>query len=161
MNVKAAVLSADGAYRYELTRRLNDRIRYDDPPLLGWIMLNPSTADADVDDPTIRRCMGFAQTLGYGGIVVRNLYALRSTDPRELREHPDPVGPDNDAYLYRTMQEPLTVCAWGTLGGQRGRRVHARLLDSGAELACLGRTLHGHPKHPLYLRSDTPLEVFR
>jgi len=84
--VRSAVLSDCGTYRYSLTRR------WSPGPLLGWVMLNPSRADALVDDPTIRRCVGFARRWGFAGIVVRNLYALRATDPRELSRHPAPVG---------------------------------------------------------------------
>lgn len=85
---RAAVLSPCGRYRYELTRR------WAPGPLVGWVMLNPSRADAHTDDPTVRRCVGFAHRWGYGGLIIRNLYALRATDPAALADHLDPVGPD-------------------------------------------------------------------
>lgn len=146
--LRDAVISECGTYRYELIRRWDASL-----PRVGWIMLNPSTADASVDDPTIRRCIGFAKSWGYGGIVVRNLYALRATDPRELWKHPSPTGPDNDTYLMESVDEPITVCAWGA-NGRRGDAVINALSDAGAALHHLGLTKAGVPKHPLYLKSD-------
>jgi hypothetical protein len=151
----SAQLSEDGVYRYELTRRwgAGDPVR--------WIMLNPSTADANVNDPTIRRCIGFARTWGYEAIVVHNLFALRATNPRELRTHPDPVGPENDAYLRDPVAAGwLTVCAWGAHGelNSRADRALRAITGGGAVPMCLGRTKAGHPRHPLYLRSDARAE---
>ncbi|GAB4590015.1 DUF1643 domain-containing protein [Nocardia sp. IFM 10818] len=148
----SAVVSACGTYRYLLTRRWAQHA-----PVLGWVMLNPSTADADADDPTIRRCIGFARAAGFGGIVVRNLYALRATDPRALRRHPDPVGPDNDAHLARCADEKITVLAWGSGGGARAGEVLALLAEHGVRAYHLALTRDGHPRHPLYLpRGLTP-----
>jgi hypothetical protein len=113
--VRSAVLSDCGTYRYVLTRR------WVEGPLLGWVMLNPSTADAERDDPTIRRCMGFARTWGFAGIIVRNLYAARSSSPAALWSHPEPGGPANDQYLAGTGVDQLTVCAWGALGARQDR----------------------------------------
>jgi hypothetical protein len=73
---------------------------------LCWVLLNPSTADDRRDDPTIRRCLGFARSLGYGGIHVVNLFAFRATCPRQLRAADDPVGPDNDGFILRAAQGP-------------------------------------------------------
>jgi hypothetical protein len=144
---KAAHLSDCGTYRYDLVRRWN----YGGTGLVRWIMLNPSTADAEVDDATIRRCCGFARAWGYDGILVHNLYALRATDPAELRRHPDPIGPENDAYLASTVFGP-TVCAWGVHAApDRASGVLAMLRARGITPACLGRTKHGQPRHPLYL----------
>lgn len=151
---RSAILSPCGTYRYELTRRWSDR------PLAGWVMPNPSTADAEVDDPTIRRCVGFAKAWGFGGIVVRNLYALRATDPAELRAHPEPIGPDNAEHLVRAAKDALTICAWGAHGARddRSRHVAALLEAAGADLRCLALTADGQPRHPLYLRADlTPV----
>src|SRR5258708_25884820 len=86
---KGAVLSDDLVYRYELTRRWDSR------PMVTWVMLNPSIADAEVDDLTVTKCCGFTQRWGWGGIRVVNLFALRATNPKELHDHPDPVGPKN------------------------------------------------------------------
>lgn len=145
---KSAVISPCGTYRYELARWWSAR------PPIGWVMLNPSTADANLDDPTIRRCVGFAKAWGCGGIVVRNLYALRATDPAELGRHPRPVGPENDAYLARCKNEPLTVVAWGARGGDRGREVLRLLARQGVHPHLLAITGDGQPRHPLYLRAD-------
>lgn len=144
-----AVISADRVYRYEL-RRTWDPAR----GAVRWIMLNPSTADADTDDATIRRCVAFTRAWGYGGILVHNLFALRAVNPRTLRTHPDPIGPDNAAHLYGHITDAgMTVCAWGTGGALdcRGAIVAARLRLRGTPLHHLGVTVAGHPLHPLYL----------
>jgi hypothetical protein len=120
-------------------------------------MLNPSTADAEQDDPTIRRCIGFAKAWGFGGIAVRNIFALRATDPRELYKSDDPVGPGNDEAICDLAGLcPLIVAAWGVHGGlrNRGRQVCELLAGAGAEVVCLGVTKDGHPKHPLYVAAD-------
>ncbi|MEU8139034.1 DUF1643 domain-containing protein [Streptodolium elevatio] len=145
---RSAVLSQCGTYRYELTRH------WAPGPVVGWVMLNPSTADAAADDPTIRRCTGYAKAWGYGGLVVRNLYALRATDPAELARHTDPIGPYNDAYLAECAADPLTVVAWGARGGDRGRDVLALLERLGVRPYRLGATDDGQPRHPLYLKTD-------
>lgn len=149
----SAVLSDCGTYRYELSRVWDWDFEL---PVVGWVMLNPSTADADVDDPTIRRCMGFARRWGYGGIVVRNLFALRATDPRELRLHPAPTGPDNMSYLAQAIHDAFTVCAWGSHpeAVSPGRALVAQLRAAGADVRCLGVTKDYHPRHPLYVRND-------
>lgn len=144
-----------GLYRYELTRTW-DAAR---EPLVV-IGLNPSTATEHLDDPTIRRCMGFARREGAGGLIMLNLYALRSTDRRALRTHADPVGPDNDRWLHwwlGTEPELRAVAAWGTWGGLHGRdRVLAERYP--CRLLCWRVTRDGHPQHPLYLPNDAPLQ---
>jgi hypothetical protein len=145
----SAVISPCETYRYELRRTWDPN-----QPTVGWIMLNPSTADATLDDPTIRRCVGFARRWGYGGIVVRNLFALRATDPRALRTHPDPVGPANDRHLLNGARggDALTICAWGAHGSLHGRdRAVLDLFDAFVRVHHLGLTKAGHPRHPLYL----------
>lgn len=147
----SALLSPCRTYRYAL-RRWWAQTGY-----VRFIMLNPSTADARVDDPTIRRCVGFARAWGYGGIVVHNLFALRATDPRELAAHPDPIGPDNDRQLRGVgegaMHCDLTVCAWGAhrMAARRGPDVLALLWAAGETPHHLGLTASGAPRHPLYL----------
>lgn len=159
--VRRATISPCGRYRYRLTR-------YWGPGLfLPFVMLNPSTADAEIDDPTIRRCMGFARREGFGGILVVNLYGLRATEPAELRKTADPFGPDNRKTLHNTAQEaslletPI-VCAWGANGWYQSadRDVTNLLRETGAKLVCLGTTKAGHPKHPLYIKSSEPLVPF-
>jgi len=146
-----AAFSRDRRYRYRLWRRW-DRSR----PRIAFCMLNPSTADARRDDPTIRRCIGFARDWGYGGIEVVNIFALRATDPRDLRSARDPVGPRNDAFMLQAATESPVVIAWGVHGALRDRAATAlQLFGPRARLLALGRTRSGAPRHPLYLRRDT------
>lgn len=153
----------DRTYRYTLTRMWGET-----PPAV-WIMLNPSKADAFEDDPTIRRCIGFTRRLApeAGGLCVVNLYALRATDPAELWTHRDPVGPAGDYYLGSraisgALDGRLVIAAWGMHGARNGRgpQVAAELAAAGVKLMCLGTTAAGHPRHPLYLKSDTHLEPY-
>ncbi|QCC59415.1 DUF1643 domain-containing protein [Natrinema thermotolerans] len=140
-------------YRYTLTRKWDES-----KPTLGWIMLNPSTADETEDDPTIRRCIGYAKDWGYGSITVGNLFALRATDPDELREHPDPVGGRNDDELQAVCEfADKVVAAWGANGDLYGRgREVGEILD--ADLYALDTTKAGHPVHPLYQPKDAEPE---
>lgn len=154
-----AVLSACGAYRYSLTREWDDALE-----LLTFVMLNPSTADASNDDPTIRRCRGFAVRLGYGAIKVVNLFALRATDPTELRTAVDPVGPENDDYLRGALMDAAghgvpIIAAWGALGAPERVAWLLGLIGS-SSLRCLGYTRAGAPRHPLYLPGGAPLLPF-
>jgi len=150
-----AVISSDGVYRYLLTREWS--LGGDQ---LGFIMLNPSTADHREDDPTIRRCIGFAQHWGYGRIAVANLFALRATDPKALKAADEPIGAVNDGWLDKVIRESkVCIAAWGahSFAAARAKEVGERFGD---QLFCLGTTKAGHPKHPLYLRSDTQPEKF-
>lgn len=153
----SAIISECGTYRYLLTRP--SEVEHPDRSTALFIMLNPSTADASLDDPTIRRCRGFARTWGCAGITVANLYALRATDPAALLCHPDPVGPECDQHLFSLAKEyGDVVCAWGANAKpDRAARVVEMLREAGARLWCLGMTKHGHPRHPLYVRGDQPL----
>lgn len=141
----------DGEYRYELTRSWGTGRH------LGIIMLNPSTADADQDDPTIRRCIGFAKALGYSGLKVVNLFALRSTNPAALSVHPDPVGPRNDEFIRAAASGGVLIAAWGAhpFAARRTREVADLLMDAGVKLQALSVTKGGHPGHPLYLPGDS------
>lgn len=149
-----------GIYRYELNRVWDWDSQL---PVVGWVMLNPSTATATTDDPTIRRCIGFTKRWGYGGLVVRNLFALRATDPRELKRHPDPGGPDNAEHLMMATHDAFTVCAWGShpLAAEPGRALIGSLQRAGIDVRFLGTTKGGHPRHPLYVRSDAELAPLR
>lgn len=159
--IKAAIISGCGRYRYSLTRQWGDE------PLLPFVMLNPSTADADIDDPTIRRCIGFARREGAGGIIVANLFGLRATDPRELMLAGDAFGPNNEEHIWNLACKahatymPI-VCAWGERGDLMGaaRRAMGLMVLAMAPMVCLGRTAHGHPRHPLYVAGDQLLENF-
>lgn len=148
--LRGATFSADRRYRYRLWRRW-DRSK----PVVAFVMLNPSTADARRDDPTIRRCVGFARTWGFGGVEVVNLYAFRATEPRRLRDVVDPVGPDNERHVMRAIRRArLVVLAWGA-------HAEATRLLSLRRARCLGLTKAGQPRHPLYLRRDSPLVTVR
>lgn len=152
----SAVISECGKYRYVLRRSLGSIFRWYKPFL--FVMLNPSTADASEDDPTIRRCIDFAKREGYTHLNVVNLFALRSTDPKELRYHDDPVGPENDRYIEEEIRQHSygAVCAaWGAHAFAKERAEW--FLSNYAPVFCLGQTQDGMPKHPLYLRKDTPL----
>jgi hypothetical protein len=153
---KHAIISEDGLYRYTLQRH------WGPGEYMLFVMLNPSTADAELDDPTIRRCMGFAKREGFGGITVVNLYAYRATQPKELLTVEDPVGPNNDFYLFSQLQERSdgsVVVAWGTNAREdRILRFKDIARQAGTELYCLGTTKNGSPKHPLYISGSTPLE---
>ncbi|MCX4885927.1 DUF1643 domain-containing protein [Streptomyces sp. NBC_00847] len=145
-------------YRYLLTRIWDPMV----PPVV-FLMLNPSTADAFEDDSTIRRCTGFAKREGAGGLIVVNLFGLRSTDPRALRHHPDPVGPLNDVFIRQATSGAHTVvAAWGAGGVEHGRgpRVAETLTARRVPLQCLGRTSTGQPRHPLYLPGAAVLEPY-
>lgn len=147
--MKSAVISDDGLYRYEL-RRQWDASR----PYVIWCMLNPSTADADYDDPTIRRCIGFSRSWGYGGLIVVNLMAYRATQPQECISADDPYGPLNNSYLhYMVCTYPRIVCAWGARAPKGAVERALRHLPR-RMLFCLGITKDGHPRHPLYVKAD-------
>lgn len=154
-----ASISRDGIYRWSLHRDwLRDLGR---PHWVTFVMLNPSTADAEVDDPTIRRCIGFAKALGGTGLAVVNLYALRATQPTELWNAADPVGPSNDAQLSMFFQMaarydfPINA-AWGAHA--KPDRVAKVLTMPGAErLQALHVTKTGAPGHPLYLPATATL----
>lgn len=146
MAVRQAVISPDGTYRYQLLRRWQKG-----SSVVAFVMLNPSTADAEVDDPTIRRCIGFARAWGHDAMVVVNLFGYRATQPSELTGAGDPVGPDNDRHIkVATAQAERIICAWGAhpLASERLEAVRALLP---AEVECLGLTASGQPRHPLYL----------
>lgn len=154
-NAGTAALSDCGTYRYRLTRR------WAEGPTCSFIMLNPSTADANLDDPTIRRCIGFAKREGCGGLVVVNLFALRATDPKELTRHPFPVGPEWRHWLDATLAEidgPL-IAGWGAQNGIAAQVETTRqaLNAAGRKAMCLGKTADGSPRHPLYVKGDQPL----
>jgi hypothetical protein len=159
--IKDAIISDCGLYRYSLTRTFN----YTDP-CLQIVMLNPSTADADIDDPTIRRCVNFALREKFGGICVTNLFAFRATSPQDMKRAADPVGPDNHSALEIALRDAKAdgspvLCAWGTHGEFGGRDKWFRQLAKtiGTDLVHLGLTKDGHPKHPLYVKSDQPFGV--
>jgi len=156
---RGAVFGACGRYRYLLWRRLGASGQ-----TILFVMLNPSTADEARDDATIRACTRHARRRGAAVLLVANLYALRSTDPRGLRSHPDPVGPENDAHLAAAAQRAdRLIMAWGDAGppglDERAAAVCAGPL-AGARLHALGRTRAGRPRHPLYLATSARLRRY-
>jgi len=149
----------DGEYRYDLFRKWDDR------PMIVFIMLNPSTADENKLDPTVTRCMKFAIRNGNGGFHVVNLFALISTDPKALLDHPDPVGPLNGRYISRLAREypnGEVVVAWGAhkAACERAEKVLKLLRKHRDKLYCLGKTKNGSPKHPLYVPYSAKLELY-
>lgn len=152
-----AKISDCGQYRYLLTRPPESMLA--DRGTALFIMLNPSTADAELDDPTIRRCRGFARDWGCSGITVANLYAFRATNPAELLKQADPIGPDNDAQLRALAREyGEAICAWGANAKpERVEQVVQIFRNAGARLWCLGTTKSGAPRHPLYVKASQPL----
>ncbi|MGG6296134.1 DUF1643 domain-containing protein [Leptolyngbya sp. AN02str] len=148
-----AVFDATGTYRYTLWREWDAAL-----PRLAFVMLNPSTATAIANDPTIRRCIGFAQAWGFGAVEVVNLFAYRSTHPQQLRLAADPVGTENDWYVQQAAEKAeIVVLAWGNWGYLQARdRTMYQLLAS-YNPQCLGLTKTGQPRHPLYLRRDVVL----
>jgi hypothetical protein len=149
---RGAVLSQCTQYRYLLWRVWQPNQR-----LVAFVGLNPSTADEQRDDPTIRRCVSFAKTWGYGGMIVANLFAYRATLPSELRIAFDPIGPENDDYLnILTTQCALVVACWGNHGTYLTRDNAVQRLF--INLYALDLTKSGAPRHPLYVRGTaTPI----
>jgi hypothetical protein len=160
-----AIISPCGTYRYLLTREFGPS-----PKFATFIMLNPSTADATVDDQTIRKCIGFSKKWGCGGLRVVNLFAVRTRDPNEMKRHPAPQGPDNRKHFDEAIrtaracpyQGPI-VCAWGNHG------MHLRqdliVLDwlNAHDVASMAIAItdKGQPSHPLTLSYELPLIPFR
>lgn len=156
-----AEFDAQRVYRYSLHRMWGDGSQSDWRTVL-WIMLNPSTADENVLDPTLRKCQEFTRLWGFDGFEVVNLFALRSTDPSGLYEVADPVGPENDAFIYRAAQRnELIVCGWGQEQLARNR-AHAVLeMLKPFTLRCLRVNKDGSPQHPLYVAYANPLIEFK
>jgi len=154
----SAELSPCGRYRYYLSRSWSFGVHR----RVLFIMLNPSTADGRLDDATIRQCRRLAQYWGFGGLDVVNLYAWRSTDPRQLLQVADPVGPDNDERIRRALQAADEVLvAWGAnAGADRADQVRLLLAGCGKPVQCLGLTRSGTPRHPLYLALKHPRQPF-
>lgn len=146
--ISSAEISACGNYRYALRRTWDSAL-----PVLVFVMLNPSTADAAKDDATIRKCIGYSKRYGFGGISVVNLFALRSRDPKALRSHLAPVGIDNDNWIRRETADLRNsiVVAWGTNAKYFPGRVEAVRQLLRRELRALRITKDGHPEHPVML----------
>jgi len=151
-----AVYSDCERYRYALTR-----VWETGGARACFVMLNPSTATEEQNDPTVERCERRARALGFGAFTVINIFAWRDTDPRAMRRAADPVGPENDAAILEACRgADRIIAAWGTHGAHLGRGAEvARLLRGlGRELHHLGLTRDGHPRHPLYVAYAHPPE---
>ena len=143
-----ATFSPCRKYRYRLWRTWAES-----GPVVNFVMLNPSTADETVNDPTVERCERRSREWNYSGLVVTNIFAFRATDPREMRAAVDPVGPENDEQILEAAHDAhLVICAWGTHGAHLGRGEQVRKrLASFRPLHALALTRDGQPRHPLYL----------
>lgn len=154
---RAATISECQRYRYSLRRTWAEG-----KAIVCFIMLNPSTADAEIDDPTIRRCIGFGKAWHFDALEVVNLFALRATDPGVLRKTDDPLGPDNDAAIQQASDRAqMVVCAWGGNHMTIYRSLQISAMLNTRPLYCLGMTKAMHPRHPLYVRGDQQPVLWR
>lgn len=161
MNIERTIFSDCGQYRYTLYRGMQSLLLGSTKVL--FCMLNPSLADDNRNDPTVKRVLGFAQRLDCSKLIVVNLFALISPDPVTLHSHADPVGPMNDQCIHlAALWADKIVVAWGTHGGLYNRADSVLELLKGHQLLCLGPTTkEGFPNHPLYLRRDVEFQVYR
>lgn len=158
----SAVISPCGLYRWVLgrtTKVWNIKAGRKKGTIL-WVMLNPSTADAEIPDPTITRVIDFSRNFGYLDLQVVNLYAFRTTFPVELWEAEDPVGAENDRWVHEAARRAsLVVVAWGgNAKPDRVAQVVELLRVDNPIVYCLGTNQDGSPRHPLYLSKKTVLE---
>lgn len=157
IEASGAVFDVTGTYRYTLWRVWNINL-----PRVVFIMLNPSTADATTDDPTIRRCIRFAQSWGYGALEVVNLFAYCTSDPIQLKRVADPIGQENDQYLLQVSDRAqILIAGWGNEGGLRQRsQTVLHLLTPKSNLFCLGINQTQQPRHPLYVKQNTLPQLY-
>lgn len=154
-NISDAVISEDQQYRYFLSRTWSAS-----PVTAAFIGLNPSTADATTDDPTIRRCISFAKTWGAGTLWMVNIFGFRTTNPGNLLLTPNPIGPDNDIWLERAVAgADIVIAAWGNHGQLKKRGEEVAIRFTG-KLQALGLNKTGMPKHPLYIKADALLQPY-
>jgi hypothetical protein len=151
-------------FRYTLWRNWSQTLYV--PERCAFIGLNPSTADEHQLDPTVTRCVNWSKEWGFGGMAMLNLFAYRATDPTDMKKHPSPCGLDNcDAIRNVVNSASRVVLCWGNHGTHmdRAQYVTSELLKGvdRDRIFTFGTNLNGEPKHPLYLRGDTPLELWR
>lgn len=154
-----AVISDCGRYRY-LLRRTWDHSK----PRALFVMLNPSTADAEIDDATIRSCIRLCRGESYGSFEVVNVFGWRATKPDELLKALDPCGPQNEWHVRAALGRcDIPICAWGAWPPAEAASAYVRNAIRAERPAafCFGKTKSGAPRHPLYIKSGTPLEVYR
>lgn len=159
----SAVISECGNFRWVLRRAVRRSRLVRRSGYVLWVMLNPSTADASLDDPTIRRIKDFSGQWGFSEAVVVNLYAFRATSPADMLKAEDPVGPLNDQWVFQAaLHAEMVVCGWGKHGApERVAAITEILLASNQAVYCLGTNGDGSPKHPLYLARTTPPQIWR
>lgn len=145
--IRVTKFSKDRRYRYYLYIKLGFG------PNINFILLNPSTADEVNNDPTVSRCIERANSYGYGGVIITNIFALRSTQPSMLYKTKDPIGPENDINIIIAANESIEiVCGWGNHGTHLNRGDEVReMMGKFYALSCLKLTSKGQPSHPLYL----------
>ncbi len=156
---RTALFDATGRYRYRLGRRWQSS-----GGQVTFIMLNPSRANALADDPTLRACIQFAQRWQYSSLTVVNLFGYCTPHPTELKAASDPIGPENDGYVIKAVEQAeQVVLAWGNWGGfgGRDRAILSLLKHHSQKLSYLQLNRSGHPRHPLYIKRDTPLQQYR
>lgn len=156
-DLAGATFSPCMAYRYSLWRKVSDL-----PSSVAFIGLNPSTADHEVNDPTVTRCINYAKAWGAGRFYMLNLFAWRDTDPKLMKAAIEPIGIENNETLKTiTWGCAIVVAAWGTHGKfkQRGDQVLNLLRD--INLHCLKTTKAGCPQHPLYLKAELKPVIFQ
>ena|GEM_PF-126892 len=153
-----AIFSPDRKYRYALYRIWNEK-----KPFVMFVGLNPSTANEKTNDPTVARCVRFADSWDYGGMVMTNTFAYVSTDPNALLAIPDTIGLENNSYLAKTAKEAgIIVCAWGYFPRHIARQTEVlNMLRSIHPVYHLGLTKEGWPRHPLYLKKDVQPQEWR
>jgi len=148
---KNATFSSCRTYRYSLSRVWDKKKKY-----VLFIGLNPSTANEEADDPTIRRCVNYAKDWGYGGFMMVNLFAYRTTLPSNLKKVKYPIGSKNDKYIViLSKKADITVAVWGNNGNLYNR--DKQVLNLVSSLMCLKINKSGQPAHPLYLKKDLKL----
>lgn len=142
------IFSPDRIYRYTLWREWLYGTGY-----AMFIGLNPSTADETNDDPTVRRCIGFAKAWGFSALCMTNIFAFSATDPRRMMAASDPVGPENYKWLrILSADASVVIAAWGVHGLYIGQ--DRRVCEVVGAMDCLGLTKGGHPRHPLYVPAN-------
>jgi len=151
---RSADFSPCKTYRYTLKRTWES-----DLPHILWVLLNPSTADAQKDDPTNRKCMTWARKYGYGSLTFVNLFAYRSPYPEVMKAYHEPIGPDNDDWLWSEIRKhDAVVAGWGNGGTHRDR--WKEVAPMCVRWMCIGINKNGQPKHPLYMRGDVRLQMW-
>ena len=149
---KTAHISDCENYRWILNRK------WEDGKSMAFVLLNPSTADHENDDPTLRRCIGFAKREGCGSLTIVNLFAYRSSKPADLKIVEDPIGAENDHYLEQALNSAdIIVCGWGGFPMAEKQSLIFKIRFHELGLYCLGLTQKGAPKHPLYLKQEAPI----